>query len=686
MNSHTFHNIGLLLLLIVCIGLAACSGPGLRGGAGDRAMPSSAGQGDQYARAAARYAAQARQQSSSQKRDQLRMKAATAALRAKQPDQARQLLDPIDAEQLDAADRQQYQLLQTLLRAVSMSPEQALDIVPPPAAGTPPALAALVWKTRATLLFTQYKYIAGIHDLVQRSVWLLDDNAVEQNNRLIFKRAVEAVGLGRDADSPAARQADTTTLGWLRLAAIKHDGPSGGAALQQALEHWEKQFTGHPATATVLANQFHYQPFSSPQPRPSMRGGLESGPIVLALPLSGDIAEPAKAIRAGFEMAHAGDDSDRSLAVIDSTNLTPQDLLQQARNQNAALLVGPLQKDKVAALASQAPNIPVLALNQIHGLSPPPWFYRYALAPEDDARTVAHHAADQGWHSALALVPEGDWGNRVLDAFQTAFAARGGDLVASARFATDHYDHRAAVQSVLRHRGTGDVVFIAAQPTHARLLRSQLRYYRAGDLPVVATSNVYSGLPEPRKDSDLDGVEFAAVPWQVSTDADLQAARLAAEKQAGAAAQRFPRLFAMGIDAWQLASRMAQSGLESGMTLHGTTGELAVEPDGRVRRYLAWARFDEGRAELVSPAPNNDDSRAAAAIELPSVTDTDTDTEKQHATITRPVDSEQSETRRTGPAFGPVYDDESSDDNTPAAATRAQDAARPTDYGPVYGD
>src|SRR5699024_4259722 len=119
MNSHTFHNIGLLLLLIVCIGLAACSGPGLRGGAGDRAMPSSAGQGDQYARAAARYAAQARQQSSSQKRDQLRMKAATAALRAKQPDQARQLLDPIDAEQLDAADRQQYQLLQTLLRAAS---------------------------------------------------------------------------------------------------------------------------------------------------------------------------------------------------------------------------------------------------------------------------------------------------------------------------------------------------------------------------------------------------------------------------------------------------------------------------------------------------------------------------------------------------------------------------------------
>src|SRR5690625_2771022 len=180
MNSHTFHNICLLSLLAICIGLTACSGPGLRGGAG--AVPGTAGQGDRYARAAEQYAAQARQQSSPQKRDRLRMKAATAALRAQQPDQAEQLLAPIDAEQLDAAGLQQYQLLQALLRAATMPPEQALDTLPPPAGGTPPALAALVWKTRAGLLFAQYRYIDGIHDLVQRSVWLLDDHAVEQNN------------------------------------------------------------------------------------------------------------------------------------------------------------------------------------------------------------------------------------------------------------------------------------------------------------------------------------------------------------------------------------------------------------------------------------------------------------------------------------------------------------------------
>src|SRR5699024_11177235 len=75
---------------------------------------------------------------------------------------------------------------------------------------------------------------------------------------------------------------------------------------------------------------------------------------------------------------------------------------------------------------------------------------------------------------------------------------------------------------------------------------------------------------------------------------------------------------AMGIDAWLLASRMAQSGLESGMTLPGTTGRLAVGPDGRGRRYLGWGRFARGRGGRVSPAPDHGGGRGAAAVALPS--------------------------------------------------------------------
>lgn len=692
MNSRVFRKPGLLLMLATCIGLAACAGPGLRATTGGPDAARAAQHDGHYARAAQLYAAAARNQTSPAKRDELHMQAATAALEAQQADRAEEFLAAIDAERLNAADQQQYKLLHTLVRIDSMPPQQALDALPPPAGGTPPQLAAYVWKTRATLLFEQYKYIDGIHELVQRSVWLLDDNAIEHNNRLIFKRALEAIDLGRDADSPAAEHTDTTTLGWLRLAAIKRHGPSGGPALQQALQHWENNFTGHPATAGVLRRQFNYQPFSSPQPRPQMAGGLGQGPIVLALPLSGDIAQPAEAIRAGFEMAHAGSASNRSLEVIDSTALSPQALLQQARNNGAALLVGPLQKDKVAALARQAPRLPVLALNQIQGLATPPWFYRYALAPEDDARTAATHAADHGWHAALALVPEGDWGNRVLTAFENAFAERGGHLLGAARFETHRYDHKAAVQAVLRNRhagGSADFMFIAARPTHARLLRSQLRFYRAGNLPVIATANIYSGLPEPRKDDDLDGVEFAAVPWQVSTDQEQLAAHHAAEKQAGDAAQRFPRLFAMGIDAWQLANQMAHDGLEPGVRLQGTTGELVVEPNGRIRRYLAWARFDAGRAHLVSPAPSDAPTVSATPIGLPTAPQIDNENENDSA-------RQMPTTEHSAPnhGYGPVYTDERSHRDTEPAPSqtefrsesKSQQAPARSDYGPVYAD
>src|SRR5699024_1960776 len=111
-----------------------------------------------------------------------------------------------------------------------------------------------------------------------------------------------------------------------------------------------------------------------------------------------------------------------------------------------------------------------------------------ALAPEDEARTAVAYAASQDWHSALALVPRGNWGGRVLDAFRDAFSERGGELIDYASFNTSHYDHRQAVQNVLRgfHNGAAiDFIFIAARPAHARLLRSQLRFYQAAELPVV---------------------------------------------------------------------------------------------------------------------------------------------------------------------------------------------------------
>gem|GEM_PF-391374 len=667
----------LLLLLAACLTLNACvTQPGLPdssalspGQAATRNEP----QGH-YARAAELYALAARQQAQPGAAGILRVKGAIAALQANRTTLAAKLLDAVDPAQLDEVEQQHYALARTLLRITPMAPEQALAELPPPAADTAPELAARIWAVRAQLLFAQYKYAEGIHNLVQRGVELADEQAELDNDRVIYQRALGAVELGRDADTQDM-QLDNITRGWLKLAAIKLHGPRRGAELQQALARWEQEFPGHPAVRDVLPHEFTYQPTTEAKARTHvqpLRSGQAAGPgpIALVLPLSGDIAQPARAIRQGFEMAHDRTRSARAVTVIDASNLGAAEVLQQVRASEAAIMVGPLRKALVAAVAQQQPRIPTLALNQITHVQLPSMFYTYALAPEDEARTAAAHAAGRGWRRAIALTPEGEWGGRVLDAFNKAFAERGGRLVDYARFNTSHYDHRGAIQQVLRSSNNGksvDFIFIAARPTHARLLRSQLRYYHAGQLPVVATADVYSGMPEPNKDDDLEGVGFAALPWLVTADAESRRLHEQRTAAAGEAAQRFPHLFAMGIDAWQLAQQLGTAGLQPGMTMQGMTGLLKVGPRGRVQRHLAWARFVNGHAQLETSA-------VAGAGSLRPVA-----ANGGHSMPTTTSDVQQ-------PDYGPVYDNTGGQRPDKREATRAQKTDAQPNYGPVYGD
>ena len=64
-----------------------------------------------------------------------------------------------------------------------------------------------------------------------------------------------------------------------------------------------------------------------------------------------------------------------------------------------------------------------------------------------------------------------------------------------------------------RRRQDIDIVFMAAFPAGARQLMPQLAFHHGADLPVHATSHVWSGVPDPANDRDLDGVVFGDMPW-----------------------------------------------------------------------------------------------------------------------------------------------------------------------------
>jgi outer membrane PBP1 activator LpoA protein len=254
-----------------------------------------------------------------------------------------------------------------------------------------------------------------------------------------------------------------------------------------------------------------------------------------------------------------------------------------------------------------------LALNVLaDGTSPPPNFYHFALAPEDEARQVAQRLLAEGKRSGAALVPSGDWGKRVLGAFQAEFAAGGGQLLSQQTYPPGTTDYSSVIgdligfdDSRLRYRALVAAVgvpleftprkrdaigflFLAGQPVQGRLIRPQLKYHYAGELPIYSISDMYE--PSPTANQDLDGLVFCDMPWMLAEDAATMAAREDAQQLWSEATRRRSRLFAFGSDAYRLLEEL-KSPATFRDSVAGLTGRLGLDASGGIQRRLDWAQI-----------------------------------------------------------------------------------------------
>jgi outer membrane PBP1 activator LpoA protein len=136
-----------------------------------------------------------------------------------------------------------------------------------------------------------------------------------------------------------------------------------------------------------------------------------------------------------------------------------------------------------------------------------------------------------------------------------------------------------------------DFVFLATDAKAGRLIKSQLKFHYAGELPVYSTSFIYS--LDGRSDSDLNGVMFADAPWVIAPPAWI-ADYPQIYNEFWPAEKRLARLHAMGYDAYHLAGSLFSANDQPIDEIIGATGRLYLAADGRVHRKLAWAQFERG--------------------------------------------------------------------------------------------
>jgi outer membrane PBP1 activator LpoA protein len=403
--------------------------------------------------------------------------------------------------------------------------------------------------------------------------------------------------------------------GWLSLAfAVK----SAGTLEQQqaAIDTWVAQHPAHPAARQLPAPLIKLKELAS---QPLTR-------IALLLPQEGQLAGVARALREGFMAAYyqaqqAGQ-KPPVIDVIDSSRLSSlDDFYRQAQAQGVQLVIGPLEKPLVKQLAARAQlPLPTLALNYSDSNQVgPPQLFQFGLAAEDEAREVSRRARADGLHSAAAMIPKGEWGDRVLNAFRQDWEANGGTLVAAERVdqpvqlaqqIADMLNVRNASSGVQNSTGAQasrrqdiDFIFLAATPQQAQQIKPTLNFQYAGDLPVYATSHVFSASGDQAQYNDMTGIRFCETPWLLDTSNPL---RQQVTRQWPQANGSMGRLYAMGVDAYTLASRLGQLKALPDSRVDGLSGNLGMSTNQRIERQLPWAQFVGGQVQrLPETLPSN---------------------------------------------------------------------------------
>ena len=510
------------------------------------------------------------------------------------------------------------ELLKAEMDFTAHQPQVALTHLQFPLAPLPDGLKAQILQVRAQVQAVLNNTLAAVEDLSERENYLAGNTAaIHANHEQIWqvitqsRTALNVLALPPTV-SPVVR-------GWLVLGNLARNIWQQPRNLLQQLQAWQTEFPNHPAEQDIVPGLIAEQQAFITYPTR----------IALLLPLSGPYQSVADAVRDGlltayFQLAANGGAPVVTLYDTAGTAAGAQLAYRQAVAAGTDMVVGPLLKNAVDGVASLGSlPVPVLALNTLDTNQPPPaGLFQFGLPPEDEAVQVANRIIAEGLQRGVALVPQDDWGTRVLNAFSTRFIQLGGTLLGTQAYPPGASDFSVPITRLLnlndsqyreeqlaaflgthlqfepRRRQDIQFIFLAANAEDAKLIRPQLQFFHAINVPVYSTSQVYQLGGPP--DDDFDGITFDDMPWTLETSGAAAATRATVAALWPNNFSGNSRLYALGFDAWRLIP-LLYKGRPFSISVQGMTGLLSMTPDGRIHRQLDWATFKNGTPQLLAP-------------------------------------------------------------------------------------
>jgi len=401
--------------------------------------------------------------------------------------------------------------------------------------------------------------------------------------------------------------------GWLKLAASSREYQLHPNEQAKIFSAWRRNWKNHPAAKNP----------------PSYFGGSSfwnSNPdsIGLLVPLQENYLTPSKTLIDGFMDAYYSamnlptkkSKKLPEIRIYDSSSGEIAAVYNQAVKDGMDLIIGPMRQSEVEALGKLDDlPVPTISLNRLDSSSAASTdnLYQFGLSTEDELTQIANRAWQRGRRNILMISPDNSWGRKSADFMRQHWVTKGGSMVEDVRYPISVNDFTKFLKQPLqidlsekrglsikrfinsrvkysaRRRQDIDVVVMLGYPNKARQIKPALDFLYASDIPVMATSHIFSGLEQTGLDRDLSQVEFTSMPWTLKGQL---AKELQPDKQLHTA---YRHLYALGHDSFLIARNLSNLEKSEPFPLFGATGLLSLQ-DGTIVREQKWAKFKRGAA------------------------------------------------------------------------------------------
>src|SRR3990167_1730046 len=263
---------------------------------------------------------------------------------------------------------------------------------------------------------------------------LADNSPLWQMNTATIWNKLQHTSLS-ELQTRFAQSREPTVTGWLKLAIISKQYSTNSTQLVNQLLTWGQDYSNH-AGNTLLPDDATLTSLASLSPPKH---------IALLLPLQNQFAAQGQAVRDGFLGAYysslAKQNAQQTVSFYDTSKTTNMSALyQQALSEGADLIIGPLLKENVQALAQQGNfPVPTIELNytDLWFGSLPTNLYQFGLSPQDEAQQAANKARQAGLSRAIVIAPNDEWGQRVAKALTAEWQSLGGSVIDTLYFSSE---------------------------------------------------------------------------------------------------------------------------------------------------------------------------------------------------------------------------------------------------------